>query len=177
MGNLIAKIVLKKPTQKYLLPLPVQPVLLAKETWEDRLPVEIVQQEKRKTRRRKNASHAPWACFNLSLVNLFAKNAQRDSHKIKTLRRCAFPVFLAPTNLAQGKQHANSVKLATTPKTRNKKSAKSAPLDGRRPIILGLRPVCLVHPVRTPMKMATLYARIVLAVNLTLIQPKRHVNQ
>ena len=47
VGNLIAKIVLKKPTQKYLLPLPVQPVLLAKETWEDRLPVEIVQQERK----------------------------------------------------------------------------------------------------------------------------------
>jgi hypothetical protein len=139
--------------------------------------VEIVQQERKKTLSRKNASRAPSASFSHSLANLIATIAQRDLHKVKTHRRCVFPVFLAPTNLAQGKQHANSVKLATTPKTRNKKSAKSAPLDGRRPIILELHHVCLVHPVRTPMKMATLYARIVLAVNLIQIQPKRPVNR
>ena len=47
VGNLIAKIVLETPSQIHLPPLPVQPVLLAQETWEDRLPVEIVQQERK----------------------------------------------------------------------------------------------------------------------------------
>jgi len=136
-----------------------------------------VQQERKKTLSRKNASRAPSASFSHSLANLIATIAQRDFHKIKTHRRCAFPVFLAPTSLAQGKQHANSVKLATIPKTRNKRNVKSALLDGRRPIILELHPACLVHLVRTPMKMATWYARSVLAVNLIRIQPKRHVNR
>jgi hypothetical protein len=86
-------------------------------------------------------------------------------------------VFLAPTNLAQGKQYANNAKLATFPKTQNTKNVKSAPLDGRHPIILELHPVCLVHPVRTPMQMATLHARIVRAVDLIRIQPKRHANR
>jgi len=86
-------------------------------------------------------------------------------------------VFLAPTNLAQGKQHANSVKLATIPKTRNKKNVKSAPLDGRRPIILGLRHVSLVHPVRMPTKMAPLSAKIVLTAILIRAQQKPRANQ
>jgi len=106
------------------------------------------------------------ANFNHFLANPIATIAQLDFHKIKTLRRCAFPVFLALTNLAQGKQCANSVMLATIPKTRNRKNVKSAPLDGRRPIILELQHVCLVHPARTPTKMAPLCAKIVFTVNI-----------
>jgi hypothetical protein len=138
--------------------------------------VGIVQQERKKIRR-KNASHAPSASFNHSLANQSATIAQLDFHKRKTLRRCAFPVFLAPTSLAKIKPPAKDVKPATIPKTRNKKNVKSAPLGGRRPIILELRHVCHVHPVRTPTKMAPLYAKIVLAVDLIQAQQKPCVSQ
>jgi hypothetical protein len=175
-GNLNAKIVFQIHTQIWLQPLLVQIALLAKETWEQRLPAEIVQQERKKMRSRKNASYVPSANFSQRVANLSAAVAQRGFHKIKTHRRCAFPVFLAPTNLAKIKHHANIVKRATIPKTRNKKIVKSALLDGRRSTILGLRPVCLVHPVRTPTKMAPLYAKIVLTVDLIRIRPERHVN-
>ena len=139
--------------------------------------MEVARLEKEKTLQRKNASHAPSASINLTLANLSATIVQPDFHKIKILRRCAFPVFLAPTNLAQGKQHAHSAKLATIPKTRNNKTVKSAPLDGRRPIILGLLPVCHVHPVRTPTMMAPLYAKIALVVDLIRAQQKPCANQ
>jgi len=128
-------------------------------------------------RSRKNASPAPSASFNHSLANRSATIAQLDFHKRKTLRRCAFPVFLALTSLAQVKPFAKYVKPATIPKTRNKKNVKSAPLDGRRPIILGLLPVCHVHPVRTPTMMAPLYAKIVLVVDLIRAQQKPCANQ
>ena len=126
---------------------------------------------------RKNASHAPSASFNHSLANPIATIAQRDFHRRKTLRRCAFPVFLALTNLAQVKPLAKYVKPATIPKTRNKKNVKSALLDGRPPTILGLLPVCHVHPVRTPTRMAPLFAKIVLLVDLIQDQQKPCANQ